>query len=135
MSETVQYVKHVLKRRLNKISFFFLLNRYKHTPLERPHTPLSCTVILVLLISVRNHTVHFIGQFVLKARNRLSGSASYQVSSSALHFVQAHVTGFSNLPLGKGYKLWIPGVDTEALRDQDLTLERKGMEKKIQCKS
>lgn len=95
--------------------------------LKKPHTPLPRTAISVLLISVRNHTVHFIGQFVLKARNRLSGSASYQVGSGALHFVQAHVTGFSNLPLGKVHKLWVPGVDAETLREQDLML---GLKKK-----
>lgn len=87
------------------------------------HT-LSHTVISVLLISVRNHTVHFIGQFILNARNRLTGSARYEVRSSVLHLVQAHVTGFSDLPLGKAHKLRVPGVNTEALGDQDLTRKK-----------
>lgn len=93
--------------------------------LHNLHTSLSLTVISVLLISVGNHTIHFIGQFILKARNRLTGSASYEVSSSALHLVQAHVAGFGNLPLGKANKLRVPGVDAETLGDQDLTQARE----------
>lgn len=105
----------------------FLRSRYKthFFPLIKLHTSLSHTVISVLLISVRNHAVHFVGQFLLKARNWLTGSSSYEVGGRALHVVQTHVTGFGDLPLGKAHKLGVPGVDAETLRDQDLTLARK----------
>lgn len=76
--------------------------------------------ISVLLISVRNHAVHLIGQVVLKARHRLAGSANYQVGGGALDLVHAHVTGFGDLPLGKAHKLRVPCVDAETLGDQDL---------------
>lgn len=66
-------------------------------------------------MSVRNHAVHFVGQFVLKARNGLACSTSDEVSGSALHLVQAHVTGFSNLTLGKVHKLGVASVDAETL--------------------
>lgn len=64
---------------------------------------------------VRNHAVHFIGQFVLKARNGLAGTTSDEVSGGALHLIQAHVTGFGNLTLGKVHKLGVAGVEAEAL--------------------
>lgn len=64
---------------------------------------------------VRNHAVHFIGQLVLKARHGLAGSTSDEVSGGALHVIHAHVTGFSNLTLGKVHKLGVAGVETETL--------------------
>lgn len=98
----------------------FLLSRLKHTTfvqIQIIHT--------VSLMSVRNHAVHFVSQFVLKARDGLTGSSWYEVSSGALHLVQAHVTGFGDLTLGEAHKLRIPGEDAETLRDQNLTFERQ----------
>lgn len=121
---------HVLIHALKNLTcrmlllLYLLHSRYKHTPHKIFCSllfSLSHTVISVLLISVRNHTVHFISQFILKARNGLTGSPSYQVRSSVLHIIQAHVTSFSNLSLGKTHKLRVPGVDTKTLGDQDLT--------------
>lgn len=89
--------------------------------LQTPYLTFSHSYFSFLLISVRNHTVHFVGQIVLNAGNRLTGSANYEVSSGALHVVQAHVTGFSNLTLGEAHKLRVPGVDAKTLGDQDLT--------------
>lgn len=52
----------------------------------------------------------------------MAGPASYEVGGGALHVVQTHVTRFGDLPLGEAHKLRVPGVDAEALGDQDLTL-------------
>lgn len=98
-------------------SLFFFFKKKQTSHLSFSHISLT-----VQLISVRNHTVHFISQLFLKSRNRLSGSTHYQVSSCALHFIQAHAASFSNLPLSKVHKLRVPCIDTETLRDQDLWL-------------
>lgn len=110
----------VFKRDSNTQDFllpFFFLKKKQTSHLSFSHISLT-----VQLISVRNHTVHFISQLFLKSRNRLSGSTHYQVSSCALHFIQAHAASFSNLPLSKVHKLRVPCIDTETLRDQDLWL-------------
>ena len=118
--ETVPFVTSFLHS-CCPVHFLFFL------PEQTSHTSHSHTVISVLLLSVRNHAVHFISQLVLKARNRLTGSASYEVSGSALHVVHTHVTGFGDLPLGKAHKLGVPGVHTETLGDQDLTQKKSTM--------
>lgn len=104
--------------------FFFFFKKKQTSHLSFSHISLT-----VQLISVRNHTVHFISQLLLKSRNRLSGSTRYQVSSCALHFIQAHAASFSNLPLSKVHKLRVPCIDTETLRDQDLWLVTERVKK------
>lgn len=89
----------------------------------------SHTASSVLLISVRNHAVHFVGQLVLEARNGPSGPTCYEVRGGALHLVQAHVAGLGDLTLGEADKLGVPGEDAETLRDQDLKSKR-GMKSK-----
>lgn len=94
------------------------INTHTHKDFVLPpklNISLPRTVFSVLLISVRNHTVHLIGQIVFKARNGLTGPASYEVSGGALHLVQAHVARLRDLPLGKVHKLRIPGIDAETL--------------------
>lgn len=80
-------------------------------------------------ISVRNHAVHFVGQFVLEAGNGATGSSCDQVNGGALHLVQTHVTRLGDFPLGKVDELGVPSVDAEPLRDQDLFVSRKEIRK------